>query len=242
MPATDSEFPTSLFRPPSARQWRREKSGSGASTHGRGRNLSWTHRARAPRSGAQDPPKETAARDVRAGTGRSPVCPGHRFRASCTARVFWEITGPGPGATDSNVPLRQNTAACWTRMQDPHVRAGEVVIRKTPGHGTIRRDQFIKSRTEQFCRTAQINLPLPARDPEIKPQHAPGFPCRPCRLHIVSCFSDFTLSVVFPSDNGCRYYCRRRRPPRHAQSPFSPADPADFTSSVVFPSMPVSTR
>ncbi len=39
-------------------------------------------------------------------------------------------------------------------------RAGEVVIRKTPGHGTIRRGRFIKSRPEQFCCTAQLKLPL----------------------------------------------------------------------------------
>ncbi len=122
----------------------------GRPTNGRGRNLSWTHRARAPRSGAQDPPKETAARAVRAGTSGSSVCPGHRFRASCTARVFWEITGPGPGETDSDFSLRQNPAALWTRMEDPHVKAGEVVIRKTPGHSTIRRGRFIKSRPEQF--------------------------------------------------------------------------------------------
>jgi len=72
------------------------------------------------------------------------------FRAPCTARVFLGITGPGPGETDSDVSLRQNPAACWTRMEDPHVRAGEVVIRKTPGHGTIRRARFIKGRPEQF--------------------------------------------------------------------------------------------
>jgi hypothetical protein len=72
------------------------------------------------------------------------------FRAPCTARVFLGITGPGPGETDSDVSLRQNPAARWTRMEDPHVRAGEVVIRKTPGHGTIRRARFIKGRPEQF--------------------------------------------------------------------------------------------
>ncbi len=60
------------------------------------------------------------------------------------------ITGPGPGETDSDVSLRQNPVTCWTRMEDPHVRAGEVVIRKTPGHGTIRRARFIKGRPEQF--------------------------------------------------------------------------------------------
>jgi hypothetical protein len=111
------------------------------------------------------------------------------FRASGTARVPWEITGPGPGETDSDVSLQQNPAACWTRMEDSHVRAGEVAIRKTPGHGTTRRGRFIKGRPEQFCCTAQLKLPLSAQDPEIKPQHAPGFPCRPCRLQIVSCFS-----------------------------------------------------
>jgi hypothetical protein len=72
------------------------------------------------------------------------------FRAPCTARVFLGITGPGPGETNSDVSLRQNPAARWTRMEDPHVRAGEVVIRKTPGHGTIRRARFIKGRPEQF--------------------------------------------------------------------------------------------
>jgi hypothetical protein len=89
---------------------------------------------------------------------------------------------------DSDVSLRQNPAACWTRMEDPHVRAGEVVIRKTPGHGTIRRGRFIKSRPEQFCCTAQLNLPLLTRDPEIKPQYASGFPCRPCKLQFVKLF------------------------------------------------------
>ncbi len=111
------------------------------------------------------------------------------FRASSTARVFWEVTGPGPGETGSDDSLRQNPAACWTRMEDPKVRAGEVAIRKTPGHGTTRRGRIIKGRPEQFCCTAQLKHHQLARDPEIKPQHASGFPCRPCRLHIVSCFS-----------------------------------------------------
>jgi hypothetical protein len=71
--ATDSELPIFLFRPPSARQRRREKSGTGPSNP-RPRE---EPRARAPRSGAQDPPKETAARVIRAGTGRSSVRPGY---------------------------------------------------------------------------------------------------------------------------------------------------------------------
>ncbi len=111
------------------------------------------------------------------------------LRASSTARVFREVTGPGPGGTDSDDSLQRHIAACWTRMEDPYVRAGEVVIRKTLGHGTIRRGRFIKSRPEKICCTAQLKHPRLARDPEIKPQHVSGFPCRPCRLHIVSCFS-----------------------------------------------------
>ena len=71
--------PTFLFRPPSARQRRREKSGTGPSNpRPREESLPGAHRARAPRSGSQDPPKETAVRVVRAGTGRSSVRPGYR--------------------------------------------------------------------------------------------------------------------------------------------------------------------
>jgi len=169
MHATDSDcthipFPTSLRKAAAQgeeRYWAVQPTAAGGTT-------SWTHRARAPRSGAQDP--RCSALHARLGSSLG-------------------ITGPGPGETDSDVSLRQNPVTCWTRMEDPHVKAGEVVSRKTPSHGTIRRGRFIKSRPEQFCCTAQLNLPLLTRDPEIKPQYASGFPCRPCRLHIVSCFS-----------------------------------------------------
>ena len=76
--ATDSDcthipFPTSLRKAAAQgeeRNWAVQPTTAGGIT-------SWTHRARAPRSGAQDPPKETAARAARAGTGRSLVRPGH---------------------------------------------------------------------------------------------------------------------------------------------------------------------
>ena len=40
------------------------------------------------------------------------------------------IKGPGPGEMDSDVSLQQYSVIRWTRMGDPHVRAGEVVSRK----------------------------------------------------------------------------------------------------------------
>ena len=79
MLATDSDcthipFPTSLRKAAAQgeeRNWAVQPTAAGGIT-------SWTHRARAPRSGAQDPPKETAARAARAGTGRSSVRPRYR--------------------------------------------------------------------------------------------------------------------------------------------------------------------
>jgi hypothetical protein len=162
----------------------------GRPTHGRGRNHFLDPPGPRPAFGRPGSPE----RDC--GPGRQsrnrPELSTPRIRCSALhARLGSSlgITGPGPGETDSDVSLRQNPVTCWTRMEDPHVKAGEVVSRKTPSHGTIRRGRFIKSRPEQFCCTAQLNLPLLTRDPEIKPQYASGFPCRPCRLHIVSCFS-----------------------------------------------------
>jgi hypothetical protein len=162
----------------------------GRPTHGRGRSHFLDPPGPRPAFGRPGSPE----RDC--GPGRQsrnrPELSTPRIRCSALhARLGSSlgITGPGPGETDSDVSLRQNPVTCWTRMEDPHVKAGEVVSRKTPSHGTIRRGRFIKSRPEQFCCTAQLNLPLLTRDPEIKPQYASGFPCRPCRLHIVSCFS-----------------------------------------------------
>ena len=143
--------PTFLFRPPSARQRRREKSGTGPSNP-RPREESLpgptgpAPRVRAPRI----PRKRLRPGLSELEPAGAQYAPDTVFRAPCTARVFLGITGPGPGETDSDVSLRQNPAARWTRMEDPHVRAGEVVTRKTPGHGTIRRARFIKGRPEQF--------------------------------------------------------------------------------------------
>ena len=97
LPLTRS-FPLSFFDLPPQGSGAGRRAALGRPTHGRGRNLSWTHRARAPRSGAQDPPKETAARAARAGTGRSLVRPGHcvlrlmhgrdhHWNQGCQARV-----------------------------------------------------------------------------------------------------------------------------------------------------------
>ncbi len=174
-------FSHSFSNPPPQGSGAGERAALGLPTHGRGRNLSRTHRARAPRSGAQDRPKETAAQAVRAGTGGEPRMPRDTvFRTSSTAWVFREVTGPGPGGRDSDDSLRQNPAACWTRMEDPYFRASEVAIRKTPGHGTVRRGRFIKGRPEHFCCTAQL------KHHHSTPLVSPADP------------ADFTSSVVFP--------------------------------------------
>ncbi len=47
----------------------------------------------------------------------------------------------------------------------------------------------MKALSEQIRCTVQIKYPRLARDPEIKPQHASGFPADP---------ADLTLSEVFP--------------------------------------------
>jgi hypothetical protein len=91
---------------------------------------------------------------------------------------------------------------------------------------------------------------LPPRSPPphlgAKPRHASGFPCRPCKLQFVKLFSD---NCVFSDSNGRRYCYRHFWKPRHAKlaklaakEPFSLADPADFTLSVVLPSSPASIR
>ena len=95
--ATDSDsthipFPTSLRKAAAQgeeRNWAVQPTAAGGIT-------SWTHRARAPRSGAQDPPKETAARVVRAGTGRSSVRPGHGVPRSMHGSGLLGNHGPRP--------------------------------------------------------------------------------------------------------------------------------------------------
>jgi hypothetical protein len=97
--STHIPFPTSLRKAAAQgeeRNWAVQPTTAGGT-------ISWTHRARAPRSGAQDPPKETAARVVRAGTGRSSVRPGHGVpRSMHGSGHHWESRG--------------QAQARWTRM------------------------------------------------------------------------------------------------------------------------------
>jgi hypothetical protein len=149
LPLTRS-FPTSLFRPPSARQRRREKSGTGPCNPRSREEPFLDPPGPRPAFGRPGSPERDCGPGCQNRNRPELSMPRTQFRASCTARVFLEITGPGPGETDSGVSLRHNPAACWTRMEDPHVKAGAVVIRKNSRHGTIRRGRFIKSRPEQF--------------------------------------------------------------------------------------------
>ncbi len=160
----------------------------------------------APRSGAQDSPERDS----------SPGCPSRNrpgiqyapdavFRAPCTDRVNLESRGQGPGETDSDVSLRQNPAACWTRMEDSHVKAGEVVIRKIPGHGTIRRGPIHQGVN---CPSNLLHLSVKASSASTRSRNQTA-----ARLRFpLADPADFTLSIVFPISH-CQLFLRLKWTP-----------------------------
>ena len=93
--------------------------------------------AAAPPSGAQDPPKETAARVVRAGTGRSSVRPGHGVpRSMHGSGHHWESRGQAQARRTRMSHfnrIQSSDGLGWeTHMSGPG--SGEPI---TPSHGTL---------------------------------------------------------------------------------------------------------
>jgi hypothetical protein len=121
------------------------------------------------------------------------------LKTPCSVGVNLESRAQGPGGRDSDVSTRQNPAARWTRMEDSHVKAGEVVIRKTPGRGIICRGPIHQgagpsnllhlsvkassaSTRSRSQTVARLRFPLQT----LQTSHCPLF----FRSHIVICFSD----------------------------------------------------
>ena len=121
------------------------RAAAGCPAHDCGRSLSWTHRARGPRSGAQDPPKETApaTQDVSAGIGGAQIAMGQGVPRLVHSLGLQGSHGLGPGGTDSDDSHQQNPDACRTlrkaQMSACHCQGQEeVVIHKTPVHAKFR--------------------------------------------------------------------------------------------------------
>ena len=111
-------------------------------------------------------------------------------------------------------------------MEDPHVKAGEVVSRKTRSHGILRRRPIHhQGRPEQFCCTSRIRFPLPARDLRNQTAARLWFPLQTLQTSI--------CQTVFPPCSHLR--CRTRTPPIFISSSCCPACSLSHVYTPAFP-------
>ena len=150
MPLTRS-FPHSFSDLPPQGSGAGRRAELGRPTHGRGRNHFLDPPGPRPALGRPGSPERDCGPGCQ--SRNRPELSTSRTRCSALhARLGSSlgITGPGPGETDSDVSLQQNSVIRWTRMGDPHVRAGEVVIRKLQVTVFLQEADSSSGRPEQF--------------------------------------------------------------------------------------------